>query len=902
MSEVERIYGHCRACHMNCPAYYTVRDGKVVDIEAVPMSEDGVGELCPRGMASIQFLYSPTRLRYPLKRIGKRGEGKWQRISWDQACKEIAQKIYDMSNKYGAETFVLPGRTGRQDMGWIACKIARTIGTPNNYYGATQLCLLPQFLEELQFGHYLSIRAGTDPATRLFVSYGFEFSSYADCILGKFQTMAMQHGMKHIAVDPVCGPCASKADIWMPIRPGTDLAYNLTIINYLIENDTYDVATLKEWTNLAFLVNPVSGALLLEADIQEGGSVHRYQFWDTISNSLKWWDSEEIQWEGGQSGRAHYDQCVKNWNQNIGSHNLSPARLPENIDPALFGTYSITFKDGSIHNVQPAFQQLADSVKQWSFEKCNEVTGLPIDRIKASCEMIVAEHPIDFGVGGPQYMATNLSQFVLTMSLLKVMTGNLDVQGGATYVQFYPVEPQAFPGEWDISYNEGLDIEQKKKRLGYYKHPVISGRFHDEYYQKWHPIRPENADALNNVPDVSSVLKAAETGDPYEVHGIIAISSNWLMHEAGTQRWMKLIEDEDKIQLHVVADMVMTPTAELADYVLPATTWMERNYLEFGTLGASPKKNFFRKAIEPMWETKQDYFYGAKIAKELEKLDPKYNHGLLNPETSHFFAGEYGTLWETDTIDEERERITLAFFGKTLEECLEARQVTAQDYSPGAEYQHFLVSGRIPTETGKANLFSTVHQTYGFPPLPVYTEPEESPISRPELVEEFPLVCSTGKRQPGYFHSEFRQLPLMRQLSPHPDVLMNTGTAAEYGLKHGDWVWVQAPPTHGRGENSRVMGRVSLRFSMRPGQVTYSQHAWWRPEKPVEEDLHGAFEWNAEMLCACDGNGCPETGTLGLRSFLCKVYKCTDEEIEKYQPMITREQLEAFMPICEKEA
>lgn len=900
MSEEQRIYGHCRACHMNCPVYYTVHDGRVVDIQAAPMEEGGLGELCVRGMASIQFEYSPTRLRYPLKRAGKRGEGKWERISWDQATKEIAQKLYDQTQKYGAESIVLPGRTGRQDMGWIAAKVARTLGTPNNYYGVCQLCLLPQFHDEVQFGNYFAHKVGTDPHTKLLVSYGNEFVSYAEPILGKFATQSMTNGMKHIAVDPVQGPVASKADLWMPIRPGTDLAYNLTIINYLIEHDAYAADDLKEWTDIAFLVNPVTGALLLESDVVEGGSSKRYMFWDAANDELKWWDAEEIQWQGGKSGRAHYDQCVANWNDNKGSTELSPARLPENVDPALFGTYEVTFADGSAHQCQPAFQQLADSVKQWTFEKCEKVTGLPIENIKRSCEMIASEFPIEF-YPSAQYMATNTSQFLLSVNMLRVMTGGLEVPGGSTFVQCYPVEPMAFPGEWDISYNEGLDPAQKRKRLGYDKHPIACGKFHDEYWINWHPQRPENADALNNVPDISSVLQAVETGDPYEVHTIIAISSNWLMHDPGTQRWLKLLEDEDKIQLHIVADMVMTPTAEMADYVLPAATWVERNYLEFGTTGATPYKNFYRKAIEPMWEAKQDYAHWAPVFKEMERIDPSYNHGLLNPTTSHYFAGEEGTLWETDTIDEERDRLARKFFGKSLEECLDERRVYAPGYTPGAPDHRHLVSGRLPTDTGKANLFSTVHQAYGFPPLPTYTEPEESPVSQPELAKEYPLVCSTGKRQPGYFHSEFRQLPLTRQLSPWPDVLMNKETAAEYGLKHGDWVWVQAPPTHGRDENSRIMGCVSTRFPMRPGQVTYSQHGWWRPELGVDQDNHGSTIWNAEMLVACDGNGAPETGTLGARSFLCKVYKCTQEEIDAVQPKITREQLESLLPVNPEE-
>jgi anaerobic selenocysteine-containing dehydrogenase len=130
--------------------------------------------------------------------------------------------------------------------------------------------------------------------------------------------------------------------------------------------------------------------------------------------------------------------------------------------------------------------------------------------------------------------------------------------------------------------------------------------------------------------------------------------------------------------------------------------------------------------------------------------------------------------------------------------------------------------------------------------------------------------------------------------------MMNPETAAEYGVTQGDWVWVEAPPTSGREDLHRIMGMVSFRFPMRPGQVTYAQHGWWRPEKAATDDLHGALEWNAEVLLECK-HSTPETGTPGLRSQLCTVYKCSDADIKKYQPVITREQLEALMPVSGEE-
>ncbi len=161
MEEAKRTYNHCRACHLNCATYATVRNGRLERIDAVPPEEGGTGKVCARAIAGPQLAYSPTRVRYPLKRAGKRGEGKWERVSWDQAVAEIARKVYDLSNEHGPENVVLPGRTGRHDMGWIAHRIARTIGTPNNYYGAIQVCFLPQFHEQITFGSYLAQNVGT---------------------------------------------------------------------------------------------------------------------------------------------------------------------------------------------------------------------------------------------------------------------------------------------------------------------------------------------------------------------------------------------------------------------------------------------------------------------------------------------------------------------------------------------------------------------------------------------------------------------------------------------------------------------------------------------------------------------------------------------------------------------
>lgn len=897
----ELVYGHCRACTLTCPAYIEVEDGRVVRMVDVPASEGGV-QICGRGIGTVQLEYSPTRVRYPMKRAGKRGEGKWERISWDQAIEEVAEQVYELSKEYGPETFILPGRTGRQDMGWIANKIARTIGTPNNYVGVTQHCLLPQTHHQMNFGMMLNSSFASEPNTKLHHTIGNEMG-YSLPLLAGAQVAAERSGFPTVTLDPVCGAFASRCDEWLPVRPGTDLAYALCAINELIKNNAYNESFVKEWSNAPFLIRQDTGAPLMESDIVEGGSDRRYMIHDAKENRLKWWDAEEIQWEGGVSGKAHFDECVERFENNIASREYSPAVLPDTFDPALYGTYEVeTGKHKQKTVCIPAFQMLADHVAEWTFEKAAEVTGIPVDMVERTINMITEASAngdaIDFG-WDTNHMSTNASQHFHGVAVMRILTGSVDASQGTIFLQFYPVTPIPFPGEWDIGYGDGLSQEQKKKRLGYWEHRIACGAAWEDW-TSWHPVRPENADATLNVPDVGSTLDALETGRPYPVHGIITISSNFLLHDPSTARWLRVLEDENKVKLHVCVDFVMTPTAEWADYVFPAQTWMERNYLEFSTLFTPPYKNAYRRAVEPICEAKHDYDFGALLAHKLDELDPRYNHDrLLNPDNTRFWAGEVGQLWENYTIDEERDRWCRQYTDHTWDECLELRKVPYPSGEIEKDLFRYKISGKFPNDTGKANMYSTMHAKYGYPALPTYKEPAESPYSQPEKAKEYPLVLTTGKRQAGWFHSEFRQIPWLRECNPTPEVFINPDTAAEYGVTHGDWIWVESSPDCGRAPLNKIMGRVSFRFMTAPGVVSYSQHGWWRPEKSAADDQHGGNEWNCEALLEAK-NRTPETGTCGLRSQLCKIYKCSDEDIEKYHPMITRDELEALMPQAEK--
>jgi anaerobic selenocysteine-containing dehydrogenase len=184
----------------------------------------------------------------------------------------------------------------------------------------------------------------------------------------------------------------------------------------------------------------------------------------------------------------------------------------------------------------------------------------------------------------------------------------------------------------------------------------------------------------------------------------------------------------------------------------------------------------------------------------------------------------------------------------------------------GYKSRKYLETG-FGTPTGKVELYSTVLEELGYDPLPRYIEPPESPISTPEIAEEYPLILITGGRFLPFFHSELRQIDTLRKRHPYPITQIHPDTAKNLGIEEGDWVWIESP----RG---RVMQKCKYFEGIDP-RVVHAQHGWWYPELPGEEPwLHGAWISNINVLTYDDLDLCDAAlGCWPLKTLQCKVYK-----------------------------
>jgi thiosulfate reductase / polysulfide reductase chain A len=237
--------GICEMCFWRCQIVGKVRDGRLAKLEGNPKSIDNGSAICARGNAGIKLLYDPDRLKYPMKNIGERGNPKWKRISWNEAMDECGAKLKGIQDKYGAHGIAMfpHGASAKYPMHYFE----RTVGTHN--------------VSEASFFQCRGIRdtayvatIGTPPGEHVDMPNA-KAMLFLGCHLGenvhvshlKRYLKGLENGAKLIVVDPRYSASAAKSDVWVKIKPGTDTAFLLAVMNYLVENKKYDAEFVEEY-------------------------------------------------------------------------------------------------------------------------------------------------------------------------------------------------------------------------------------------------------------------------------------------------------------------------------------------------------------------------------------------------------------------------------------------------------------------------------------------------------------------------------------------------------------------------------------------------------------------------------------------------------------------------------
>lgn len=388
----------CLMCHGGCGILIHVKSGEAVKIQGDPDCPNNRGYLCIKGRAILEYVYHPHRLKYPLKRVGERGSGKWQRISWEEATDLIAGKIKAIQEEHGTEAVATAVGTRLVNVMGTGMLLSRNLGSPNVCGAGLAQCFLPRQLASVHTqGGWLF--PDFERGTKLIVMWGAQTHiTSPNHYTASRLFYALKKGAKLIVVDPRRTAMAAKADIWQALRPGTDAALLLSWINVIINEDLYDKEFVEKWTNAPFLIRLDNNELLKESDVKEGGDPHTYMVWDAANNSLK--------------------------------------RSSESVKPELTGSYQIK-------NIpcRPVWQELKNRADEYPPERAAKITWVPEGQIRDAARMYATLKPGILICGVAIEHLVGSHQIARAICILRAICNNIDIPGG-------DVDTRPFP-KWD---------------------------------------------------------------------------------------------------------------------------------------------------------------------------------------------------------------------------------------------------------------------------------------------------------------------------------------------------------------------------------------------------------------------------------------------------------------------
>lgn len=246
--EIRWVKTHCaRMDHGGCGLLVGVKDNQIVQIKGDPDGYLNHGYTCFKGRASADRLTHPDRLKYPLKRVGKRGEGKWQRISWDEALEETANNLLEIKEKHGAKAVGFGVGMPKGLEHFVLIRLANIFGSPN-VIASQDVCHAPREITGVHTCGFYPVADFQNPTNLILIWGSNPLATNEEGQIGSLVLKSIKKGAKLIVVDPRRTELAARADLWLQLRPGTGPALALGLLNVIIEELLYDQDFVEKFT------------------------------------------------------------------------------------------------------------------------------------------------------------------------------------------------------------------------------------------------------------------------------------------------------------------------------------------------------------------------------------------------------------------------------------------------------------------------------------------------------------------------------------------------------------------------------------------------------------------------------------------------------------------------------
>ena len=483
---------------------------------------------------------------------------------------------------------------------------------------------------------------------------------------------------------------------------------------------------------------------------------------------------------------------------------------------ALDGEYRVATPDGEVV-CHPVFELYARLCRQYPPERAEAICWIPHDQIVQAARLIWEARPAAYYAYSGHEHHANTTQTARAISILYALTGCFDALGGNL---LFPVPPSAPVTGEDLpaAKNMAPTVGLADRPLG----PARSG----------------------NVT-TSELYRAILEGKPYPIRGLVGFGANILLSHTDGAHGRKALAALD---FYAHADLFMTPTAEMADVVLPSASCFEREALRLG-FEISPEAQehiqLRQAVIPPLGHSRPDTAIIFDLAARL---------------------GLSAQFWDGDIDAAYRHQLSRA--GVTLAQLRETPGgVRIKLTTQLAKYAQVNAEGTprgFATPSRRVEIYSETFLNHGYPPLPVFEEPPVGPVARPDLAERFPLILTCAKSTL-FCQSQHRALPSLRKRALDPEVQLHPTAARARGIASGDWVAIETP-------DGQVRARARFNGTLDP-RVVIGEHGWWQAAPEIGARGYDPFAPDGANLNLVIGTAAldPVSGTAPHKSYLCEL-------------------------------
>lgn len=713
----------CSGCDIYCQVHAEVPEsGLVGDVRVKAMDPRPLkANICMKGVHAPAGFSHPNRVLYPLKRVGPRGSGQWQRVSWDDAMADIAARLKAVVAEHGPEAFaVSTSQWNTQTDNGAARRFMNLLGSPNWVSGVAICAGNTAAINRMVYGWY---PYPDYTQTQCIVLFGHNPKQHSWTPVYNAIRRAQERGAKLIVLDPRRSESAERADLWLPLKPGTDAAMCFGWLKVILDEGLYDKAFVERWTT--------------------------------------------------------------------------------------------------------GFDALRERVNQFPLERVAAITGVSADLIAQAARLYATTGPAVIPWTPVTDQQRNSTSAIRLHCILRAICGYLDIPGGEVLHGFH----KDIVHESELELHGALSDAQRAKQLGSDTHPAFTYRgtaaLREPTQRVW-GYEWANIVSGSYMANPSALFRAMADGDPYPVKAFFALGNNTLMSFANMQLIQRALQNQDLV---VAVEHFRTPTAQLADYILPGDAWLERNCLSdsFGWTGIYRPS---QKVVAPPGECRGVYDFWRDLAVRMGMEE-------------HF-------PWKTneDMLDHRVSRLGMKFDAFAAAHPYHMHKLAFRKY----EHTGFA------TPSGLVELSSSVLADLGFDPVPYW---REAPVSD----AAWPLTLFMGVREDEYFQTGHRHIPALRARKPDPQMFVEAATATQAGLADGDWAEVVTP-------QGQVRLKTAFRDDMPPGVVRVP-HGWWLPERPEGDGtLSGAWDFADAQICPDDEDNLDlEQGVPHMKGLPCLIRK-----------------------------